>query len=123
MALIDTISLSGDSFINIGLRGIDGLIVSNTDTEDITFDLIIGPTLLHDKSTTTDAIFILKDIPIPIGSSFTWDDNGVLTTSFKAGSILTKFESKRNRFVKKENLVFLIRLGSGHTGDVIIKRS
>ena len=127
MARIDTISLSGDSFVNIGLKGVDGLIVSNTDTTDITFDLAIGPLLLHKKSTTSigedSAVFILKSIPVPIGSSFVWDDNQVLTDSFKSGSIITKFESKRDRFVKKENLVFLIRLGSGHTGDVIIKRS
>ena len=127
MARIDTISLSGNSFINIGLKGVDGLIVSNTDTTDITFDLAIGPLLLHKKSTTSigedSAVFILKDIPIPIGSSFVWDDNQVLTDSFKAGSIVTKFESKKNKFVRKSNFVFLIRLGSSHTGDVVLKRS
>ena len=127
MARIDTISLSGNNFVNVGLKSIDGLIVSNTDTEDITFDLAIGPLLLHNKSTTSvgedSAIFVLKDIPIPIGSSFVWDDNQVLTDSFKSGSVVTKFESKRNRFVKKSDFVFLIRLGSSHTGDVILKRS
>ena len=113
MARIDTISLSGNNFVNVGLKSIDGLIVSNTDT-DITFDLAIGPLLLHNKSTTSvgedSAVFVLKDIPIPIGSSFVWDDNQVLTDSFKAGSIITKFESKRNRFVRKPNFVFLILL-------------
>ena len=127
MAKINLISLSGNTFKDIGIQSISGLIVANTDTTDITFDLAIGPLLLHKKSTTSigedSAVFILKDIPIPIGSSFVWDDNQVLTDSFKSGSIITKFESKRDRFVKKENLVFLIRLGSGHTGDVIIKRS
>mgnify|MGYP003137085139 FL=1 len=127
MARIDTISLSGNNFVNVGLKSIDGLIVSNTDTEDITFDLAIGPRLLHDKSTTSigeeSVIFILKDIPIPIGSSFVWDDNQVLTDSFKAGSVVTKFESKRNRFVRKSDFVFLIRLGNNHTGDVVLKRS
>ena len=127
MARIDTISLSGNNFVNVGLKSIDGLIVSNTDTEDITFDLAIGPLLLHNKSTTSvgedSAVFVLKDIPIPIGSSFVWDDNQVLTDSFKAGSIVTKFDSKKNKFVRKSNFVFLIRLGSSHTGDVVLKRS
>ena len=93
--------------VNVGLKSIDGLIVSNTDTEDITFDLAIGPLLLHNKSTTSvgedSAVFVLKDIPIPIGSSFVWDDNQVLTDSFKAGSIVTKFESKRNDYFDRVN--------------------
>tara|TARA_R100001086_G_scaffold192221_1_gene109485 strand:- start:417 stop:800 length:384 start_codon:yes stop_codon:yes gene_type:complete len=126
MAIIDTISLSGNTFKNVGVRSIDGLIVSNTDTEDITFDLFLGPFLLHNTTNTSvgdvSGIFILKDIPIPVGSSFVWDDNGVLTNSFKTGSLITNYESKKDRFVKKTNFVFLIRLGSGHTGDVILKR-
>ena len=64
MARIDTISLSGNNFVNVGLKSIDGLIVSNTDTEDITFDLAIGPLLLHNKSTTSvgedSAVFVLR---------------------------------------------------------------
>ena len=41
MAKINLISLSGDSFKDMGLRNISGLIVSNTHTTDITFDLYV----------------------------------------------------------------------------------
>tara|TARA_Y100000592_G_scaffold96203_1_gene164260 strand:- start:2255 stop:2626 length:372 start_codon:yes stop_codon:yes gene_type:complete len=122
MARIDTISLSGNEFVNIGIRGIDGLTVCNTDTEDVTFDLIIGPALLNKKTTTTDAIFILKEIPVPVGSSFVFDDNGVLSGAFNQGSAITKYEYRRKSFIVKNNFTFLIRVGSGHTADVFLRR-
>ncbi len=122
MARIDTISLSGNEFVNVGLAGIDGLNVCNTDTEDITFDLIIGPTLLDKKTDTTDAIFILKEIPVPVGSTFVFDDNGVLSGAFNQGSKVSKYESRRRRFIEQKSFTFLIRVGSGHTADVILRR-
>lgn len=122
MARIDTISLSGNEFINVGLAGIDGLNVCNTDTEDITFDLIIGPTLLDKKTDTTDAIFILKEIPVPVGSTFVFDDNGVLSGTFNQGSKVSKYESRKRRFIEQKSFTFLIRVGSGHTADVILRR-
>lgn len=42
MAKINTISLSGNSFVDIGIENIIGIIASNTDSEDITIDLVIG---------------------------------------------------------------------------------
>jgi len=122
MAKIDTISLSGDTFVNVGLRGIDGLTVCNTDTEDITFDLIIGPKTLDNKNVTTDAIFILKEIPVPVGSTFVFDDNGVLSGAFNQGSKVNKYEIKRRRFLEQKNFTFLIRVGSSHVADVFLRR-
>ena len=122
MAKIDIISLSDDTFIDVGLRGIDGLTVCNTDTEDITFDLVIGPKTLDNKNVSTDAIFVLKDIPVPIGSTFVFDDNGVLSGAFSQGSKVNKYEVKRRKFLEQKNFTFLVRVGSGHTADVFLRR-
>lgn len=122
MAGVDTIALSGNEFVNIGITGIDGLVVCNTDTEDVTFDLIVGPRLLDNKTDTTDAIFILKKIPVPVGSSFVFDDNDVLTGAFNQGSVVTKYDYRRKRFIVKNSFTFLIRVGSGHTADVFLRR-
>ena len=62
MAKINTISLSGNSFVDIGIENIIGIIASNTDSEDITIDLVIGEKKLNGTTSTTGAIFVLKDI-------------------------------------------------------------
>tara|TARA_R100001443_G_scaffold1361_1_gene5132 strand:+ start:1258 stop:1659 length:402 start_codon:yes stop_codon:yes gene_type:complete len=123
MAKIDTISLSGDSFVDVAKEGILGMIVSNTDNEDITFDLVVGPKSLHNGTATTGAVFILKEIPIPVGSTFVWDDEDVLTNAFNPGSTITTYESTRGIFKTVSDYTFLIRVGSGHTADVTMRRA
>jgi hypothetical protein len=123
MAKIDTISLSGDTFKNIGTNGITGIMAANTDSEDITLDLAIGPKILHNGTATTNAVFVLKTIPIPVGSTFIWDDDSILANAFKAGSTITNYQDTRGVFTKLKDNTFLIRLGSGHTADVIMRRS
>ena len=46
------------------------------------FDLIIGKPSLSNTSSTTDAVFVLKGIPIPVGGSLVWDDDNVLSNIF-----------------------------------------
>jgi len=123
MAKIDTISLSGDSFKNIGTDGIAGVIAANTDTTDITLDLAIGPKTLHNGTATTNAVFVLKSIPIPVGSTFVWDDDSILANAFKTGSTITSYQDTRGVFTKLKDSTFLIRVGSGHTADVTMRRS
>ena len=122
MAKIDTISLSGNNFKNIGTDSIVGIVACNTDTEDITFDLIIGPKTLHNGTSTTGAVFILKSIPIPTGSSLIWDDDNILGEAFKAGSTIRNYQDSRGVFTDIVNNTFLIRVGSGHTADVLLRR-
>tara|TARA_Y100000401_G_scaffold73472_1_gene59487 strand:- start:256 stop:627 length:372 start_codon:yes stop_codon:yes gene_type:complete len=122
MARIDTISLSGNNFKDVTTGSITGLLICNTDTEDITFDLIIGPKTLHNGTSSTNGVFILKDIPVPVGSTFVWDDDDILTDAFKGGSVINNYQDKRNIFTPLENNTFLIRVGSGHTADVLLKR-
>jgi len=123
MAKIDTISLSGDNFKNIGTDGIAGVIAANTDTTDITLDLAIGPKTLHNGTATTNAVFVLKSIPIPVGSTFVWDDDSILANAFKTGSTITSYQDTRGVFTKLKDSTFLIRVGSGHTADVTMRRS
>jgi len=122
MASINIISLSGDNFVDIGTQNILSLIAANTDTDDITFDLAIGPTKIANTSTTTDVVFILKDVPVAVGGTLVWDDDGVLSNAFSSGSVLSKFDNKRKKFKSLKNNTFLIRVGSGHTADVVLKR-
>jgi len=122
MAKVNIISVSGDNFVNIGTENIISLIVANTHSADIEFDLIIGPKLLENKNGTTDAIFILNKIPVPQGSTFVWDDDGVLSNIFNAGSVISKFDAIKKRFTPLNNYSFMIRVQSSEVADVIIKR-
>ena len=122
MAKIDTIALSGNNFKDIGTESILGVIATNTDNEDVTFDLVIGPKTLHNGTATTDAIFVLKDIPVPQGSTFVWDDDNILSDAFKAGSSVSRYQDTRGVFTPLKNNTFLIRAGSGHTVDVLLRR-
>ena len=124
MANIDTIQLTGNNFIDIGKQNIVGLIVANTYTEDIGFDLIIGKPSLSNTSSTTDAVFVLKGIPIPVGGSLVWDDDNVLSNIFKTGSTISKYDYNKKTFenISSDN-TFLVRLDTAsHTGSVVLKR-
>lgn len=123
MAKIDTISLTGDQkFRDIGAESIISMTVCNTHTADITFDLIIGPKTLHKTTSVANAIFMLKDIPIPTSSTFSWDADDVLTAAFKSNFIIRNYKDNRSIFSDLKNQTFLIRSGSGHVADVVLRR-
>ena len=123
MAKIDTISLTGDNkFKDIGTESVLSIVVCNTDTTDITFDFIIAPKTLHGLTSTTNAFFVLKDVPVPTGSSFVWDGEDVLSQAFKSGSIIKNYQDARGVFTVLSDNTFLIRSGSGHTADVTLRR-
>ena len=89
---------------------------------NITLDLIIGPKTIDGTTTTTDAFFILKAIPIPVGSTFDFAGDAVLGGAGKIETIIKEYKSNKKKFEAVENLTFLIRLGSGHTADVVLRR-
>ena len=123
MAKVDTIQLSGNTFVDVGTENITGLIVANTHTDSIGFDLMLGDPILAGGTDTTDAIFILKSIPIPTGSTFVWDDDNVLSGVFESGSLVSVFNTNINSFEKKKGLTFLLRLDTGSTtASVILRR-
>jgi hypothetical protein len=122
MAQINLISLSGNTFKDIGLKNISGLIVTNTDTTDITFDLVVGPKTLHNSTSDTGAFYILKDIPIPVGSSFNWDANNILSTVGSTGTSISEYKDIKSKFELTKNFSFLVRLDTGFTADVVLRR-
>ena len=123
MAQINLISLSGNTFKDIGLKNISGLVVTNTDTTDITFDLVIGPKTLHNGTSDTGAFYLLKDIPIPVGSTFTWDNDSVLSSAGAAGSLITQYSDIKSKFENVSNFIFLTRLDTDFVANAILRRS
>lgn len=119
---LDIIQLDGDIFQDVFFVPINSLTISNTHTADITFDLVVGPRLLALSNTDTDAIYILKNIPIPTGSTFDWEANTFLRTIGTQSSLVRKYDNKRKRFEQLNGLTFLMRVSSGGTADVLIKR-
>ena len=125
MARVDTIQLSGTNYQEVGRLNILNVIVANTFTLDITFDLIIGDKTLSEGSSSTNAVFILKDVPIPTGGSLVWDDDGLLTDVFSSGSKINEFNENLKSFVEIKNKVFLIRISAASgtpTASVLMKR-
>ena len=123
MAKVDTIQLSTNKFVNIGTQNIIGLVVANTHTSDIGFDLILGDKSLDNTTSTSGAIHVLKSIPIPTGSTFVWDDDNVLSGIFESGSTVSNFDFAINSFALVKGLTFLIRLDTdSHAASVILRR-
>lgn len=123
MAKVDTLQLSDENFVDVGRENIQGLIVSNTHTDDIGFDLILGDPVLSGGTATTDAIFILKSVPISSGSTFVWDDDNVLSGVFDKGGSISVFNTNTNSFTKKDGLTFLLKLEAASTSaSVVIRR-
>ena len=103
MANVDTIQLSGENFVDVGNENIIGLIVVNTHTEDVAFDLMIGSPSLNGTTSTSQAIYVLKSIPVPTGSTFVWDDDNVLSNIFKTGSSISKYDYNKKAFENIDN--------------------
>ena len=123
MAKVDTIQLSGNTFVDVGRENITGLIVANTHNDNIGFDLMLGDPVLAGGTDTTDAVYILKSIPITTGSTFIWDDDNVLSGVFESGSLVSVFNTNINSFEKKKGLTFLLRLDTGSTtASVVLRR-
>ena len=112
MANIDIVSITSNNFVDLGTDGIKALIATNTNIDNI------------GGSATTDCIFVLKEVIILTGTSFTWNDNGV---------IFSPFNTRRNKILRKHNgsafaaltgQTFLVRASqAGQTIDLIIRRS
>jgi hypothetical protein len=122
MAKIDTIQLSNNKFVNVGTQNIIGLIVANTHTEDVGFDLILGNPSLNGTTSTDGAIYVLKSIPVPTGSTFVWDDDNVLSGVFEAGSNVSEFNNDIDNFSIVSGLTFLIRLDEDNEAASVILR-
>ena len=101
------------------------LTVSSFMTEANKITLIVDKADLYinfNGTATTDAIFVLKDIPIPQGSTFVWDDDNILSDAFKSGSSVSRYQDTRGIFTPLKNNTFLIRAGSGHTVEDLLTR-
>ena len=123
MAKVDTVQLTDNNFVDVGRSNIIGLIVANTHSDNIGFDLILGDPTLAGGTDTTDAIFILKSISIQTGSTFIWDDDNVLSGIFEVGSTASVFNTNTNNFESKKGLTFLLRLDTGSTtASVVLRR-
>ena len=124
MANIDIVSIDGDNFIDLGTEGIKSLVATNTDNEDVTIDLCIGPAARAGGSSTTDCIFIIKGVNISEGTSFTWNDNGIIFSPFNVRRNKNLTKHNGTAFVALTNQTFLVRAGSsGKTIDLLIRRS
>ena len=124
MAAIDTVQLSGENFLNVGRKNIEGLIVANTDTSDLTFDLVLGVDTLEGGTSTTGAVYIIKEIQVPVGGSLVWDDDNVLSDLFKGTSTISGYDYSTNSFEVVSDLTFLIKLNdSGSTASVVLRRN
>ena len=120
---LDIVQLEGDVFQDILFQPINSLTVTNTHTSDVTFDLVVGPKLLSLSNTDSDAIYILKNIPIPTGSTFDWEANTFLRQIGLQSNLIRKYNKKRKVFEQLGgSLTFLIRVGSSQTADVLIRR-
>mgnify|MGYP005988137799 CR=1 FL=1 len=124
MANIDVVSLNGNNFVNLGTQGIKALIAANTDTEVVNLDLCVGPAARAGASSTTDCIFVLKEITILQGTSFTWNDNGVIFSPFNTRRNKNLRKHNGSAFVDLTDQTFLVRASSaGQTIDLLIRRS
>tara|TARA_R100000734_G_C3210474_1_gene25822 strand:- start:48 stop:422 length:375 start_codon:yes stop_codon:yes gene_type:complete len=122
MAKIDTVQLSGNTFVDVGRENITGLIVANTHTDNIGFDLMLGDPVLAGGTDTTDAVYILKSISIATGSTFIWDDDNVLSGVFDSGSTASVFNTNTSAFESKKGLTFLLRLDAASTAASVVLR-
>ena len=90
----------------------------------MTFDLVLGVDTLEGGTSTTGAVYIIKDILVPVGGSLVWDDDNVLSDLFKGTSTISGYDYNTNSFEVVSDLTFLIKLNnSSSTASVVLRRN
>ena len=91
--LISVVSINSTSFVTLNNKGFEKMLISNTGTTDLDFNLVYGDTRLVGETSvgsTHESFFFLKSIEIPVGTTLELDGYSPASIQKTDGTVLRK---------------------------------
>ena len=135
--LVSVVSINSTSFVTLNNKGFEKMLISNTGTTDLDFNLVYGDTRLIGETSvgsTYESFFFLKSIEIPVGTTLELDGYSPASIQKTDGTVLRKSrtvtserdgQNKNFKKLSKTTTIvdysFLVSLDSGSdTADVVV---
>jgi len=135
--LISLVSINSTSFVSLSNKGFEKMLISNTGTTDLDFNLVYGDTRLVGETSvgsTHESFFFLKSIEIPVGTTLELDGYSPSSIKKTDGTVLRKSRTvtserdgqnqnfkKLSKTTTTVDYSFLVSLDSGSdTADVVV---
>ena len=135
--LISLVSINSTSFVSLSNKGFEKMLISNTGTTDLDFNLVYGDTRLVGETSvgsTHEAFFFLKSIEITVGKTLELDGYSPSSIKKTDGTVLRKSRTvtserdgqnqnfkKLSKTTTTVDYSFLVSLDSGSdTADVVV---
>lgn len=138
MANIQVVSIDSTSFVTLNNKGFDKMMITNTGSSDLDFNLVFADTRLVGETSvgsTYEAFYFLKGVEVPVGATLEIDGYSPKAIAKVDGTRLLKSTTRtaagRNeQDYKIQNLTetttvidysFLVSLNSGSdTADIVV---
>ena len=135
--LVSVVSINSTSFVTLNNKGFEKMLISNTGTTDLDFNLVYGDTRLVGETSvgsTYESFFFLKSIEIPVGTTLELDGYSPVSIQKTDGTVLRKSrtvtserdgQNKNFKKLSKTTTIvdysFLVSLDNGSdTADVVV---
>ena len=135
--LISLVSINSTSFVSLSNKGFEKMLISNTGTTDLDFNLVYGDTRLVGEpsvGSTHESFFFLKSIEITVGKTLELDGYSPSSIKKTDGTVLRKSRTvtserdgqnqnfkKLSKTTTTVDYSFLVSLDSGSdTADVVV---
>ena len=135
--LVSVVSINSTSFVTLNNKGFEKMLISNTGTTDLDFNLVYGDTRLIGETSvgsTYESFFFLKSIEIPVGTTLELDGYSPASIQKTDGTVLRKSrtvtserdgQNKNFKKLSKTTTIvdysFLVSLdNSSDTADVVV---
>ena len=137
MANIQVVSIDSTSFVTLNNKGFDKMMITNTGSSDLDFNLVFGDTRLIGETSvgsTYEAFYFLKGVEVPVGTTLEIDGYSPSNIAKTNGTKLTRSNTRvaaamDKRDYKLRNLnettttidySFLVSCSASDSADIVV---
>ena len=138
MANIQVVSIDSTSFVTLNNKGFDKMMITNTGSSDLDFNLVFGDTRLIGETSvgsTYEAFYFLKGVEVPVGATLEIDGYSpssirktdgtrlakTITKSFDKDNQSDTFRRVTTSTTTTVDYSFLVSLNSGSdAADIVV---
>jgi len=137
MANIQVVSIDSTSFVTLNNKGFDKMMITNTGSSDLDFNLVFGDTrLIGETSTgsTYEAFYFLKGVEVPVGATLEIDGyspssitktNGtkLIKSTTRVAAGMDKRDFRLSKLTETTTVVdysFLVSCSASDSADIVV---
>ena len=125
---IQVVSIDSTSFVTLNNTGFDKMMITNTGSSDLDFNLVFGDTRLIGETSvgsTYEAFFFLKGVEVPVGATLEIDGYSPKGIQKTDGTRLRDTVTKTVVVGKKINTTavkysFLVSCSASDSADIVV---